>query len=108
MNREELKQKSVKELKELAKSLGLTGYSNKKEDELIELILNAVNEKELSDGNKKEKKTEKVAKIKFKKLFKGNLILFGKNFKEDFELSEEEAKDKRVQVLIKAGLIKKV
>ena len=98
MSKEELKTLSVKDLKAKCKELGLQGYSKLNEDELIDLILGAavVETEEEIEGSL----------AVFKKLIKGPFGFNGKTFKgSTFELTDEEAKNPKIENAIKGKLI---
>lgn len=104
MNREELKKLSVEELKKKCKELGLSGYSRKKEDELIDMILKATKDKE---DNKEDEVKEEEDKVVFIKLIDAVFSFQGKDFKEkEFVLTKEEAEHMRIKHAIKLNLIK--
>lgn len=122
MSREELKNLTIKELKAKCKELKLQGYSRLKEDELIDLILDAEADSdvdELLDGEEStetedEESTETEDEIDegslvvFKKLIKGPFGFNGKTFKgSTFELTAEEAKHPKIKNAITGQLIVK-
>ena len=130
MSREELKNLTIKELKAKCKELKLQGYSRLKEDELIDLILDAEANSdvdELLDGEEStetedeestetedEESTETEDEIDegslvvFKKLIKGPFGFNGKTFKgSTFELTAEEAKHPKIKNAITGQLIVK-
>jgi transcription termination factor Rho len=103
MLREELKKLTVKELKEKCKELGIAGYSNKKEDELIDKILEKVAEK----TEEAKELTAQKKEVTFIKLFKGNFAFGGKVYTgAEFTLNKEDAEHPRIKTALRAGLIK--
>ena len=114
MSREELKNLTIKELKAKCKELKLQGYSRLKEDELIDLILDAEADSdvdELLDGEESTETEDEIDEgslVVFKKLIKGPFGFNGKTFKgSTFELTAEEAKHPKIKNAITGQLIVK-
>jgi len=92
----------IKELRTRAKELGIKGFSSLSKEELT-LEVEKFQKLEEEEEAKETQKT-----VKFQKLIKGAFYFNGHLVKgASFELTEEEAKDKRILNAIKNGVISK-
>jgi len=102
MEETNLKDLTVKELKNMVKELGGSGYSKMKEDELIAYI------KELKNDTETKTETDEDV-VKFKKIIKGVYGFNGREFRGSIvELSKEEANSKKIKRALELNILQKM